>query len=208
MKKLKVKLQNCYGIRKLKSDFDFVFENDKAEEVKTNSFVIYAHNGTMKTSFAKVFKKFQLGEPKDLADIKDHVYGREPVIKDIKIDGELIKKEEIFVIEPYIKGFDSDKLSTLLATKELKQIYDRAYSELKNKKDEFIKILKNVSQSTDCEGEFIDTFSTLDEKNFFELLDKEESSLNGDRTKYDFKYNDVFDKDEKVKKFIEKHRLT
>lgn len=44
MNKLKIELQNCYGIKKLNHEFDF-------SSFKT--FVIYAPNGVMKTSFAK-----------------------------------------------------------------------------------------------------------------------------------------------------------
>jgi hypothetical protein len=39
MKKLKIKLENCYGIKKLDQEFDF-------SNCKT--FVIYASNGVMK----------------------------------------------------------------------------------------------------------------------------------------------------------------
>ncbi|WP_157887311.1 hypothetical protein [Campylobacter pinnipediorum] len=47
MKKLKIYLENCYGIKKLETEFDFT---------KKNTYSIYAPNGTMKTSFAKTFK--------------------------------------------------------------------------------------------------------------------------------------------------------
>ena len=46
MNKLKIELENCYGINKLKYDFDFT---DK------RTYAIYAPNGIMKTSFANSF---------------------------------------------------------------------------------------------------------------------------------------------------------
>ena len=49
MNKLGINFENCYGIGKL--DFVFDFSN-------TNSFLIYAPNGMMKTSFAKTLKYF------------------------------------------------------------------------------------------------------------------------------------------------------
>ena len=47
MNTVSIKLKNCYGIPALTYDFDFT-EHD--------SYVIYAPNGVMKTSFAKTFK--------------------------------------------------------------------------------------------------------------------------------------------------------
>ncbi|MBP2634014.1 MAG: hypothetical protein H6Q70_4642 [Firmicutes bacterium] len=47
MEKIDVRLENCYGIRKLKTEFDF---RDKS------AFIIYASNGSMKTSFTKTLK--------------------------------------------------------------------------------------------------------------------------------------------------------
>lgn len=47
MEKLKVYLENCYGIKKLEyNDFDFT---------KNCACIIYVPNGTMQTSFAKNF---------------------------------------------------------------------------------------------------------------------------------------------------------
>ena len=47
IQKVKINLEHCYGIHRLCSDFDFS---------KSNMQLIYAPNGTMKTSFAKTFK--------------------------------------------------------------------------------------------------------------------------------------------------------
>ncbi len=52
MNKLNIKLQYCYGIKKLEKEF--VFSN--------RTFAIYAPNGSMKTSFAKTFKDLVNGE--------------------------------------------------------------------------------------------------------------------------------------------------
>jgi len=58
MNKIKLKFEYCYGIKKLEEEFNF-----SSKKV----FVIYASNGTMKTSFAKSFKNLSKGEqPKDL----------------------------------------------------------------------------------------------------------------------------------------------
>ena len=66
IKKLKVYLENCYGIKKLEHEFDFS---------KKRVVVIYAPNGAMKTSFTKVFQKLKTGEkPKDeIFDERDSI---------------------------------------------------------------------------------------------------------------------------------------
>ena len=47
MNKLKVDLENCYGIKKLRTEFDF-----RGQKV----YAIYAPNGAMETSLARTFK--------------------------------------------------------------------------------------------------------------------------------------------------------
>ena len=53
MKKLKVKLQNCFGINFLEHEFNFG---------QNKSVLIYAPNGIMKSSFAKTFDKLAKNE--------------------------------------------------------------------------------------------------------------------------------------------------
>ena len=60
MKKLKIAFQNCYGIENLEHTFDFT---------SGRSFIVYAPNGMMKSSFAKTFQDFS----KDI-ETKDRVY--------------------------------------------------------------------------------------------------------------------------------------
>ncbi len=193
MNKILIDLKYCYGISKLKVEFDFTVKR---------TYAIYSPNGVMKTSFAKTF--IDLSNRQDSVDLvfPDRVTKRE--IKDES--GKDVKPEEIFVIEPYNEQFNTDKVSTLLVTKELKEEYDKAYQELETEKNEYIKKLKNISQSTDCESEFFSTFSTSDEDNFLELLSQLLPKLDGKQTKYNFKYNDVFDKKGNVKKFLDKHK--
>jgi predicted ATP-binding protein involved in virulence len=51
MQKIKIHMENCFGIKKM--DFDFDFED-------SNVYSIYAPNGVMKSSFAKTFHVLQL----------------------------------------------------------------------------------------------------------------------------------------------------
>lgn len=156
----------------------------------------------MKTSFAKTFNDLCNGtETKDLI-FPERVTER--IIKD-ENNKDIISKE-VFVIEPYNEKFDSDKLSTLLVTQDLKKEYDDAYSEIEVEKINFIKKLKSISQSSDCEFEFISAFAKSQDDGFFGLLTNLSGSLNEKLQRYSFKYNDVFDKKGNVKKFLDKHK--
>lgn len=193
MKKIIINLENCYGISILDTEFDFS---------QKRTYAIYAPNGVMKTSFAHTLKDLSSGN-----DSKDLVFPDRKPKRDIKDEnGDDIKKEDIFVIEPYNEQFNSDKLSTLLVTNELKKEYDATYHDLEVEKNNFIKKLKAVSQSTDCESEFTSTFSTKDDYSFFELLNQTMPALDGKLTQYDFRYNDIFDKKGSVKAFLAKHQ--
>ena len=150
MNKLKVQLENCYGIKKLEHEFDF-------SDFKT--FVIYAPNGAMKTSFAKTFNDVASKKmPSDQMDDQAH-----PVCS-ICIDdvGKQITPEEICIINPYNeKAFDSgEKVLTLLANEEIRREYLEIYKELESAKQSLIKNLKRISKSTNCEAELIATFSS------------------------------------------------
>lgn len=191
MKKLTVKLENCYGISKFGEEFDFT--NDR-------TYVIYAPNGVMKTSFAKTFKNISDGEaPCDLAFPE-----RESKCLIVDENATPLKPESIFVIEPYNESFKSDKLSTLLVSKTLKDEYDKEHSTLELEKNAFVKKLKKASSSSDCEQEIMNTFAR-DRKNFYEVIANLCKDLDGKKERFDFKYNDVFDKKGKVKEFLEKN---
>lgn len=58
MNSLQIDLENCTGIGKLKHEFQFSATN-------TNTFLIYAPNGTMKTSFATPFDQISKNDPKN-----------------------------------------------------------------------------------------------------------------------------------------------
>lgn len=189
---LHINLENCYGIKKLNHTFDFSNGNTQ---------LIYAPNGTMKTSFAKTMK-FLSGqskdEPKDLLNLE--VSSR----KDITFnDNHPVKN--IFVVNGDEEIDSSKSFTSFLASLELKQRYDSIYQLLKIKKDDLISKLKNISHSTDCEGEIFETFKNGDNDTIFSILERISSSINNNRL-FNFKYNAVFDKKGAVKKFIESNR--
>ena len=132
MKKLKIDLENCYGIRTLKKEFDF---SDR------NMFVVYAPNGSMKTSLAQVFQDLSKDTLSEDRIFKNRITKR--IIKDENnID---IGKDQVFVIEPYNQDYKSTKISTLLVNKELKDRYDNIYRDINDKKEILLKELRSLS---------------------------------------------------------------
>lgn len=193
MNKLKIHLEYCYGICNLEEEIDFSSKRTCA---------IYSPNGVMKTSFARTFQDLSLEQASS-----DLAYPERDTIRSILIDDDNeLEYNEVFVIEPYNDQFKSDKLSTLLVSKDLKNEYEGVYRELEFEKNELIKKLKTISQSTDCESELISTFQINDTDTIFDILEKSVSSLTGKLPRYSFRYNDVFDKQGKVQNFLKKHK--
>lgn len=194
MKILKLDFENCFGIGKLKHDFDFS---------KVNSYLIYAPNGTMKTSFAKTFDLISKNDKKNLP--KDVVYNKKSKFEILSDDLE-INPESILVINAEDSSYDAtNKITSFIARKELKEKYDQIYSELNTAKAELLKKLKAISKSTDCEVEYMGTFGNDSEKNFFDVLSSNVDQLTEDSDKITFKYNTVFDTKGIVKKFLDKN---
>lgn len=198
MNHIEIQLENCFGIGKLDHKFEF-------GQLNSNSFLIYAPNGTMKTSLAKTLDLIAKNDTKSMPC--DRVYENRITTHNISVDGNSIDIESILVVNAEDNKYDSShKISSFIASKELKKKYDDIYSELENRKSEYIKKLKQVSQSTDCEAEFVDAYSQSPKDTFFEiLLGISEKLINQPKT-YNFRYNDIFDKKGNVKKFLEKNQ--
>lgn len=196
MDKLKINFENCFGIGKLNHEFDFE---------KSNSFLIYAPNGTMKTSFAKTFELISKDDSKNQPC--DRIYKDRISKFEVHTDDAEINPNNILVVNAEDNSFDAtSKISTFLASKDLKTKYDNIYLDLNEIKSEFIKKLKIISQSSDCEIEFINTFSGISNESFFETLLRQIENLKDKHEKYEFRYNDLFDKKGNVKKFLEKNQ--
>lgn len=119
MKKLKIELKDCYGIGSLNHVFDFDVHpgngHDKLEHSQTN--LVYARNGIMKTSFAKTLC--------DYADNKiphDGIHGRDPSVK-IEADGHILATENVCVLRSGDEYFESDNMTALLSSKNDQKRY-------------------------------------------------------------------------------------
>lgn len=128
--KLSINLRYCYGIGKLEAELDF----------KHKGFAIYAPNGVMKTSFAKTMIDLSEGNvPKDL-HFPDRVSTCE-----VTLNGEALKKEEIFVVKSYDEKFSSVQLSTLLANADLRSKYEKIHQSIGDAKKTLDKALRTAA---------------------------------------------------------------
>ena len=195
---IEIQLDNCFGIGKLDHKFEFGLLN-------TNSFLIYAPNGTMKTSFAKTLDLIAKNDIKSMPC--DRVYENRATTYNILSDGNAVAIESILVVNAEDNSYDSSsKISSFIASKDLKKKYDEIYTKLEIQKSEYIRKLKQVSQSTDCETEYINAYSQSSKDTFWELLLAISKTLVSKPNTYNFRYNDIFDKKGNVKKFLDKNQ--
>jgi ABC-type dipeptide/oligopeptide/nickel transport system ATPase subunit len=170
MKKIDIDLTNCYGIKRLKTTFDFS---------EQGTFAVYSPNGTMKTSFSKTFMDYSLSK-----DSEDRVFRNRKAARNIKTeDGAELPKENVFVIEPYNEAFRSSRVSTLLVNKELKTQYDEIYRAIDQKKEALIKELKTCSGLSNGIEESLAEAVTHNPKEFFtSLVRLEKEVIDGTET--------------------------
>jgi len=163
MQKLILDLENCYGIKNLQYTFDFS---------KERTFLIYAPNGVMKTSLAKAFKDLSKNEKS-----KDLIYPENETKRNIKSEAGIdLTSEEVFVVEPYNDQFNSDKISSLLVKKELKERYDYLHKQINTEKEIFLKNIKEISglrRNDNIEEEIKNTFNT----DFFDIIEGVENAV-------------------------------
>ncbi|MBC7749161.1 MAG: hypothetical protein H7Z76_11410 [Methylotenera sp.] len=190
MSELKIKLENCYGIKKLEHNFDFS---------QKRVFSIYAPNGTMKTSFAKTFRDFCKGEI-----TTDIIFIDRPTIREIKDQSSTnLIPEQVCVIEPYIESYKSERLTTLLVNQELKEKYEEILKTIEQEKNNLFNKLKQLAGLTG-RGNTIDIElpKIFGNKPVLDiLLDLEKQVTETEEHPYSsFTYNKIFD--EKVIAFL------
>lgn len=163
--KILINLSNCYGIGQLQCSFDFT---------NAAAYSVYAPNGFMKTSLSKTF--LDLSENKVSSDL---IHPERETKREIKVEtGNDLKSEQVFVIEPYIENFDSEKTSLLLVNHTIKKQYDEALKKIEDKKSELFKRLKQRSgltgRAVTPETELLKRFGLT---SIYDLLDSLEANV-------------------------------
>lgn len=153
MRALKLDLEYCYGIRKLKHAFDFR---------RCNAVALYAPNGAMKSSLAKTFQ--------DIADKKkssDRMFPDRPTRRSVldENDAEL-DPESVLIIRPYDEDFGSnEKTSTLLVNAALRKEHQKLNEGIEGAKKTLLAALKDQSGSKkDIAAEISSTFTKSPER--------------------------------------------
>ena len=159
MKKLNLKFEHCYGIKKLEKEFDFS---------SCTSYAIYAPNGAMKTSFAKTFLDLSNGVAS-----KDLIFPERKTVREIKDEnGNDVSAQDIQVVESYNEGYYSEKVSTLLVNKELKDKYDLIHKTIDIHKDTLLKELRSLSGLRNEIDDEISLAFTNEKNRLFDALER------------------------------------
>jgi hypothetical protein len=135
MSRVSVKLENCYGIRKLSYEFDFT---------QRSAYAVYAPNGSMKSSLAQTFKDIADGE-----ESSDRIFPSRVTVRNVKDEnGKELARDRVLVLPPYDEFFrHTEQTSTLLVNNTLKKEYEQLHLDLNRSKTAFLKAMKQQSGS-------------------------------------------------------------
>lgn len=197
MNHIKIHLENCFGIKKFLKDLDFT---------QHRSILIYAPNGTMKTSFSDTMRWLSQGKANQ---INDRIHPDRAVVCEVKDENNtVIAPGNIYVANAEEDVKSEERFSSFLADAALKARYDAIYAELTKSEGEFMTLLKQQSKSDNCRDEFIDVFSTNNDvpDSFLQCLYRLKDELEVEHEVFDFKYNNIFDTGGKVKAVVDKYR--
>ena len=192
MNKIIINLDHCFGITKLSQELTFEGEN---------AVLIYAPNGLMKTSFAKALRLYGQGKVEKVKDVVEDIAGS----IDIKDEhGNVVISSSIYVSNCEEADSETPKnISSFLADSVLKQQYDTILKNLSEKQKALFKEISDHARSTDIVSEFIRTFCDGKPSLFYSKFEEVMANVIGNEVCYNFKYNSIFDKDGKVRAFID-----
>ncbi|SEI45384.1 hypothetical protein SAMN05421831_10274 [Allopseudospirillum japonicum] len=182
--KVNLELTNCYGINQLTKEINLI-KSDTNNGVNS----LYAPNGTLKTSLAKVFKDIESGN-----ESKDLIFPDRECIRDIKVNDSYIESGQVMVIDSYNESYSSQQISTLLVNDELKQQYDSALKEVDDKRSALIRSISKLSgkQAKSIPEIICDAFNRP-EKSLLDLLTEISQEDQPDYTQLsELKYGDLF----------------
>ena len=135
MERVSIDLENCYGIKALKHDFDFT---------GTPAVALYAPNGVMKSSLAETFYDASQGKESQDRIFKDRKAKRK--ITD-QTSAE-ITGDRILVVRSYDAEYGlSDKTSTLLVSAELRRESEALEAQVEVAKDALLTALRTQAGS-------------------------------------------------------------
>ncbi|NDK52269.1 phage infection protein (plasmid) [Rhizobium beringeri] len=183
MQQITVRLEHCYGIKKLDTVFNFA---------PGNAVAIYAPNGAMKSSLAKTFQDIADG-----ATSKDRIFTTRTTIRDIKDEtGKDLAATDVLVVQPYDEVLGhSAKTSTLLVNAALRKEYEELYADIEKAREAFLAAMKTQSGSKkDLAAELSLTYTSRADDLMTALTRIREEMKSQKETPYaDLKYDVIFD---------------
>lgn len=127
MQELKLDLENCYGIKKMNETIDYS---------NNNVAIIYAPNGTMKSSLAKTFEAIR-----DDRQVEEKIYGFKSSCSISDEDNLAISKEQIIVINPFDENaYEGQGL--LMANEPLRKAYLNIHDSIESEKESLYSKIK------------------------------------------------------------------
>lgn len=180
MQKLKLDLVNCYGIQKLKHEINFE---------KKNIAVLYAPNGTMKTSLAKTLEDIRVGR-----EVEERVFGNTSSYTITDEKDIAILPESIIVINPFEeKSYDNQGL--LMANAELRNKYLQIHKNIDSMKEELYVEAKNLlgfsnRSSFDVENTILNDWK-FKKQDLFKCLEFIEKSISNPEMKCSLNVEDI-----------------
>ena len=129
MQKLKLDLQNCYGIKQMNETIDYS---------NNNVAIIYAPNGTMKSSLAKTFEAIR-----DDRQVEEKIYGLKSLYSISDEDNVALSKEKIIVINPFDENaYEGQGL--LMANEPSRIAYLNIHATIESKKESLYSKIKET----------------------------------------------------------------
>lgn len=171
MDKLSLDLKNCYGICTLKADLNFSKEQSDRKVA-----IIYAPNGTMKSSLANTLQSFKDGNLSENANI----FKEKPTC-DITVDGISCKdgRLNVLVLNPLVQ--ENIRIDSVLVSDEnLRREYDAINNDTQALKDAFYAKIKekiHVNRNFDVESTILADMNCPTEDSLLECLRKIQSSI-------------------------------
>ena len=188
MNELRLELSNCYGIQKMNTTIDYS-DNNVA--------IIYAPNGTMKSSLAKTFEAIRDNKP-----VEERVFGFRSLCSITDEQNTNIASESIIVINPFDENAYENQ-GMLMANEELRKRYMVIHKTIEEKKQNLYNLIKekmkySLRSSFDTKGVMLKDWnkSTKEEYMCLEEISNLihnsdwECSLNEDELDYNALFND------------------
>lgn len=135
MERVKVDLENCYGIKALHHEFDFS---------QQPAYAIYAPNGVMKSSLAETFNDAALEKPS-----VDRIFPNRPSLRSIKDENAAeIEGERVLVVRSYDDKYGlTKKHCTLLVSEDLRLESEQLEAKVNEAREAFLKAVRAQAAS-------------------------------------------------------------